>query len=234
MTAPYVPPKRSYAEDVRDLLNLTRDVVARHYSYGAPSAPWGAQRWSRKQIVRRWVPGVTRLVGPRWGVASGGRSSQVDEYPEFRAARPPQHAPSRRLRPKVFFSVVDGTPGRVTSADVTAFIRFQRAGEDVLRLDGWCYGARVSTAHSARGSRAPSRLGPTPVHRPASAPLQRLIRRQMRWSSGRARSFADPRIVLASSIGFRGGVTLQRGSAYSPMPPRPGPRFLYRYLPSAE
>ena len=62
----------------------------------------------------------------------------VDEYLEFLTARA---RPNTRLAVafdlKVFFTVVDKTPVRVTSADVMAFIRAQRSSDQkVVRIDG--------------------------------------------------------------------------------------------------
>lgn len=62
----------------------------------------------------------------------------IDEYLQFLTARA---RPNTRLAVafdlKVFFCVVDKTPARVTSADVMAFIRQQRAaGQTVVRIDG--------------------------------------------------------------------------------------------------
>ncbi len=52
----------------------------------------------------------------------------IDEYLQFLPLEP---TPNTRLAVafdiKVFFSVVDKTPGRITSADVMAFIPEQRA-----------------------------------------------------------------------------------------------------------
>lgn len=72
----------------------------------------------------------------------------VEEYLEFLNVRA---RPNTRLAVafdlKVFFSFVDKTPVRVTSADVMAFIRSQRAGGKVVRIDG-------SAALSSRTIRA--------------------------------------------------------------------------------
>ncbi|MDQ3569085.1 MAG: tyrosine-type recombinase/integrase [Actinomycetota bacterium] len=62
----------------------------------------------------------------------------VDEYLQFLNARA---RPNTRLAVafdlKVFFTIVDKTPVRVTSADVMAFIRAQRSSErNVVRIDG--------------------------------------------------------------------------------------------------
>ena len=85
----------------------------------------------------RWVPCVTRSIGPGGALEVTVGHPLVDEYLEFLTARA---RPNTRLAVafdlKVFFSVVDKTPVGVTSADVMAFIRSQRAGGNVVRLDG--------------------------------------------------------------------------------------------------
>jgi integrase/recombinase XerD len=87
----------------------------------------------------RWCPMVTRSVsadGELW-VAVG--HPLCDEYLEFLRARArPNTLLARAFDLKVFFSVVDKPPSRVTSSDVMAFIRAQRTGADrrVVRLDG--------------------------------------------------------------------------------------------------
>jgi len=62
----------------------------------------------------------------------------VDEYLEFLRARArPNTILAAAFDLKVFFSVVDKAPTRVTSADVLAFIRLQRGGGGkVVRIDG--------------------------------------------------------------------------------------------------
>ena len=86
----------------------------------------------------RWVPCVTRSVGPGRELQVAVGHPLVDEYLEFLTARA---RPNTRLAVafdlKVFFSVVGKTPVRVTSADVMAFIRSQRSdGANVVRIDG--------------------------------------------------------------------------------------------------
>lgn len=86
----------------------------------------------------RWQPSVSRSVGPGGELQVSIGHPLVDEYLRFLTARA---RPNTRLAVafdlKVFFSVVDKTPVRVTSADVMAFIRQQRAaGETVVRIDG--------------------------------------------------------------------------------------------------
>ncbi len=86
----------------------------------------------------RWQPCVNRSVGPGGELQVSVGHPLVDEYLKFLTARA---RPNTRLAVafdlKVFFSVVDKTPVRVTSADVMAFIREQRAaGQTVVRIDG--------------------------------------------------------------------------------------------------
>jgi len=86
----------------------------------------------------RWEPRVSRSVAPGGDLQVSVGHPLVDEYLQFLTART---RPNTRLAVafdlKVFFSVVDKTPVRVTSADVMAFIRQQRAaGAKVVRLDG--------------------------------------------------------------------------------------------------
>jgi site-specific recombinase XerD len=86
----------------------------------------------------RWQPSVSRSVGSDGELHLRVGHPVVDEYLEFLTARA---RPNTRLAVafdlKVFFSVVDKTPVRVTSADVMAFIRDQRAtGQVVVRIDG--------------------------------------------------------------------------------------------------
>ena len=86
----------------------------------------------------RWNPSVSRSVGPGGELQVTVGQPLVDEYLQFLTARA---RPNTRLAVafdlKVFFSVVDKTPVRVTSADVMAFIRKQRAaGHTVVRIDG--------------------------------------------------------------------------------------------------
>jgi integrase/recombinase XerD len=87
----------------------------------------------------RWMPCVVRS-----SLASGELRVMVghplaDEYLEFLRARArPNTLLAAAFDLKVFFSVVDKTPTRVTSSDVMSFIRFQRSGGDgnVVRIDG--------------------------------------------------------------------------------------------------
>ena len=86
----------------------------------------------------RWEPRVTQSVRPGGALQVAVGHPLVDEYLEFLNARA---RPNTRLAVafdlKVFFSVVDKTPVRVTSADVMAFIRAQRAsGAKVVPIDG--------------------------------------------------------------------------------------------------
>lgn len=86
----------------------------------------------------RWQPSVSRSVGPGGELQVSVGQPLIDEYLRFLTARA---RPNTRLAVafdlKVFFFVVDKTPARVTSADVMAFIRHQRAaGQTVVRIDG--------------------------------------------------------------------------------------------------
>jgi integrase/recombinase XerD len=86
----------------------------------------------------RWKPCVVRskLPGGEWDVTVG--HPLVDEYLEFLRARArPNTILAVAFDLKVFFSVVDRAPTRVTSADVMSFIRSQRGGGDkVVNIDG--------------------------------------------------------------------------------------------------
>ncbi|MDP9419545.1 MAG: tyrosine-type recombinase/integrase [Actinomycetota bacterium] len=84
------------------------------------------------------MPSVTRSIDAAGQLKLTVGHPLVDEYLEFLNARA---RPNTRLAVafdmKVFFTVVDKTPVRVTSADVMAFIRQQRSGEEkVVRIDG--------------------------------------------------------------------------------------------------
>ncbi|MCA1675713.1 MAG: site-specific integrase, partial [Actinobacteria bacterium] len=86
----------------------------------------------------RWAPRVIQSVGPGGALQVAVGHPLADEYLEFLTARA---RPNTRLAVafdlKVFFSVVDKTPVRVTSADVMAFIRSQRSGgTKVVPIDG--------------------------------------------------------------------------------------------------
>ena len=86
----------------------------------------------------RWVPSVSRSMGASGELQVVVGHPLVDEYLEFLTARA---RPNTRLAVafdlKVFFTVVDKTPVRVTSADVMAFIRAQRSSDQkVVRIDG--------------------------------------------------------------------------------------------------
>jgi integrase/recombinase XerD len=87
----------------------------------------------------RWCPMVTRSVSADGGLWVAVGHPSCDEYLEFLRARArPNTLLARAFDLKVFFSVVDKPPSRVTSSDVMAFIRAQRTGADrrVVRLDG--------------------------------------------------------------------------------------------------
>jgi integrase/recombinase XerD len=87
----------------------------------------------------RWVPAVTRSVSASGELRVAIGHPLCDEYLEFLRARArPNTLLARAFDLKVFFSVVDRPPSRVTSSDVMAFIRAQRSGADrsVVRLDG--------------------------------------------------------------------------------------------------
>ncbi len=86
----------------------------------------------------RWVPSVSRSVDPAGELRVAVGHPLVDEYLQFLTARA---RPNTRLAVafdlKVFFTLVDKTPVRVTSPDVMAFIRAQRSSEqNVVRIDG--------------------------------------------------------------------------------------------------
>jgi hypothetical protein len=100
----------------------------------------------------RWEPRVTQSFGAGEALHVAVGHPLVDEYLEFLNARA---RPNTRLAVafdlKVFFSVVDKTPVRVTSADVMAFIRSQWAGgAKVVGIDG---SAGLSSRTSAGGCR---------------------------------------------------------------------------------
>jgi site-specific recombinase XerD len=86
----------------------------------------------------RWKPCVVRSKRPdgEWDVTVG--HPLVDEYLEFLRARArPNTILAVAFDLKVFFSVVDKAPTRVTSADVMSFIRAQRGGgRQVVNIDG--------------------------------------------------------------------------------------------------
>ena len=87
----------------------------------------------------RWVPMVTKSVSAAGELRVAIGHPLTDEYLEFLRARArPNTLLARAFDLKVFFSVVDKPPSRVTSSDVMAFIRAQRDGGDrtVVRLDG--------------------------------------------------------------------------------------------------
>ncbi len=86
----------------------------------------------------RWVPSVIRSFDGAGELKVAVGHPLVDEYLEFLTARA---RPNTRLAVaydlKVFFTVVEKTPLRVSSADVMAFIRQQRSGDGtVVRIDG--------------------------------------------------------------------------------------------------
>ncbi len=77
----------------------------------------------------RWKPCVVRSMLPAGEVDVTVGHPFVDEYLEFLRARArPNTILAVVFDLKVFFSVVDKTPTRVTSADVMSFIRAQRGG----------------------------------------------------------------------------------------------------------
>ena len=86
----------------------------------------------------RWVPMVTKSVAASGELQVAIGHPLTDEYLEFLRARArPNTLLARAFDLKVFFSVVDRPPSRVTSSDVMAFIRAQRTGDrSVVRLDG--------------------------------------------------------------------------------------------------
>ncbi len=86
----------------------------------------------------RWKPRVVTTSRPDGEVVVTVGHPLVDEYLEFLRARArPNTILAAAFDLKVFFSVVDKAPTRVTSADVLAFIRVQRGGvEKVVRIDG--------------------------------------------------------------------------------------------------
>ena len=85
----------------------------------------------------RWKPSVVRTSLPGGLVVTVGHPL-VDEYLEFLRARARTNTIlAAAFDLKVFFSLVDKSPTRVTSADVLAFIRAQRGGGGkVVRIDG--------------------------------------------------------------------------------------------------
>jgi site-specific recombinase XerD len=85
----------------------------------------------------RWKPCVVKTSLPGGLVVTVGHPL-VDEYLEFLRSRArPNTILAVAFDLKVFFSVVDKTPTRVTSSDVLAFIRTQRGGgAKVVRIDG--------------------------------------------------------------------------------------------------
>lgn len=85
-------------------------------------------------VVVRWVPCV---VASEDGSVLVGHPL-VDEYLEFcRSRARPNTVLAQAYDLKVFFTVVDVTPARVTPADVMAFIRSQRAsGSKVVQIGG--------------------------------------------------------------------------------------------------
>jgi integrase/recombinase XerD len=86
----------------------------------------------------RWDPCLIRSVGPAGALNVAVGHPLVDEYLEFLTARArPNTLLAVAFDLKVFFSVVDKTPVRVTSSDVMAFIRSQRSGgKKVVPIDG--------------------------------------------------------------------------------------------------
>ena len=85
-----------------------------------------------------WNPCLVKASSPAGEVSVRVGHPLVDEYLEFLTARArPNTLLAVAFDLKVFFSVVDKTPVRVTSSDVMAFIRSQRsAGKKVVRIDG--------------------------------------------------------------------------------------------------
>lgn len=85
-------------------------------------------------VVVRWVPCVVASEG---GSVLVGHPL-VDEYLEFcRSRARPNTVLAQAYDLKVFFTVADKTPVKVTPADVMAFIRSQRAsGSNVVAIDG--------------------------------------------------------------------------------------------------
>ncbi len=86
----------------------------------------------------RWKPCVVRSKLPGGEVDVTVGHPLVDEYLEFLRTRArPNTILAVAFDLKVFFSVVDKTPTRVTSADVMSFIRAQRSGKgNVVHIDG--------------------------------------------------------------------------------------------------
>ena len=84
-----------------------------------------------------WSPCLIRSSGPEGRVDVRLGHPVVDDYLEFAAARcRPNTVLAAGYDLKVFFSVIDADPTEVTSADVLAFIKAQRAAGDpnVIRL----------------------------------------------------------------------------------------------------
>src|SRR5215211_2718821 len=87
----------------------------------------------------RWVPLVTRSKSASGGLRVAVGHPLADEYLEFLGVRArPNTLLAAAFDLKVFFTVVDKPPSRVSSRDVMAFIRAQRNESDrvVVRLDG--------------------------------------------------------------------------------------------------
>lgn len=86
----------------------------------------------------RWKPCVVRSMLPGGEVDVTVGHPLVDEYLEFLRARArPNTILAVAFDLKVFFSVIDKTPTRVTSADVMSFIRAQRGGgSKVVHING--------------------------------------------------------------------------------------------------
>jgi integrase/recombinase XerD len=77
----------------------------------------------------RWNPCLIRSIDDAGALKVAVGHPLADEYLEFLTARArPNTLLAVAFDLKVFFSVVDKTPVRVTSADVMSFIRSQRSG----------------------------------------------------------------------------------------------------------
>jgi integrase/recombinase XerD len=86
-------------------------------------------RWKPFVVVQSSLPGAVPVVSVGHPLA--------DEYLEFLRARArPNTVLATAFDLKVFFSVVEKAPTRVTSSDVLGFIRTQRGGGTMVRIDG--------------------------------------------------------------------------------------------------
>jgi integrase/recombinase XerD len=84
-----------------------------------------------------WTPSLVRSVGPDGAVLASLGDPLVDDYLKFVAARSrPNTVLATAYDLKVFFSVVDKEPARVSTADVMEFLAAQRASRRGPRVVG--------------------------------------------------------------------------------------------------